>query len=243
MSRVANVDARVRVIGAGFGRTGTLSLKLALERLGFGPCYHMEEVIRHPAHVRAWLAATRGEPVDWRALFSGWGSTVDWPGCAFYGPLAEAFPDAKVVLSVRDPVRWHRSVLDTIRRPTTMFPLRLLLPLAPGIGPATRMATELIWTRTFHDRVEDQDHALGVFHAHVAAVTRDVDASRLLVFDVRDGWPPLCAFLGVPVPSEPFPHVNDTASVRRALLVLNTLAWAVFTAPAWVPVAIWWALG
>ncbi len=233
----------MRVIGAGFGRTGTLSLKLALERLGFGPCYHMEEVIRHPAHVPQWVAATRGEPVDWQALLGAWGATVDWPGCSFYKELLAAFPQARVVLSVRDPAAWHRSVIDTIRRPTTMFPLRLFMPWLPGVGPATRMATELIWTRTFGGQPEDAARAIATYEAHVAAVTRDVPPGQLLVFDVREGWAPLCAFLDVPVPAEPFPHVNDTAHVRRALRVLNSAAWLVLAAPLWIGVLAWLIAG
>src|SRR5690349_20477507 len=107
----------MRVIGAGFGRTGTLTLKVALEQLGFGPCYHMAEVFSHPAHVSSWEAATRGEPVDWRALFAGWGATVDWPACSFYREILASHPDAKVILTVRDPGRLYSSCRDTIYKP------------------------------------------------------------------------------------------------------------------------------
>ena len=106
----------LEVIGAGFGRTGTMSLKVALEELGFGPCYHMREVFEHPEHIELWRAAMRGDPVDWERVLGDYRATVDWPGCTFYGELLERNPDAKVILTVRDPQRWYESVRDTIYR-------------------------------------------------------------------------------------------------------------------------------
>ncbi len=216
-------DPHLRVIGAGFGRTGTLSLKKALEILGFGPCYHMEEVIKRPAHVPVWEAATRGEPVDWRALFQGWGATVDWPGCSFYQEILAAHPDAKVILSVRDPQRWHHSMMQTIRLPTVLFPMRILMPLLPGVGPATRMAADLVWKRTFSDRMDDPAQAIAIFEAHSAAVRQAIPPDRLLVFEAGQGWAPLCDFLGVPIPDQPYPYVNDTATVGRMIRLGNAL--------------------
>src|SRR3712207_7389050 len=105
----------MEIIGAGFGRTGTMSLKAALEELGFGPCYHMYELLlEHPEHVDQWAAAVRGEPIDWHGLLDGYGAAVDWPTCSFYADLMRAYPDAKIVLSVRDPEKWYDSVLPTI---------------------------------------------------------------------------------------------------------------------------------
>jgi hypothetical protein len=104
----------MKVIGAGFGRTGTMSLKVALEELGFGPCYHMIELFEHPEHVERWEAAVGGEPVDWEELFSGYQVTVDWPGAAFYKELSERYPEARVILTVRDPERWYESAWNTI---------------------------------------------------------------------------------------------------------------------------------
>ncbi len=120
----------IKVIGAGLGRTGTLSLKAALEELGFSRCYHMTDVFAHLEHARVWDDAARGLPVDWDTLFQGYQATVDWPGCAFYEEFMRRYPDAKVILSVRDPERWYEartrpsstaqrlSELDEVRRPT-----------------------------------------------------------------------------------------------------------------------------
>ena len=104
----------MKVIGAGFGRTGTMSLKVALEKLGFGPCYHMTEVFAHPEHTHFWLSAWRGEPADWEGVLGDYEATVDWPACTFYEELMERYPGAKVLLSVRDPDRWYESTRSTI---------------------------------------------------------------------------------------------------------------------------------
>ena len=110
----AHGEGGLKIIGAGFGRTGTLSLKVALEDLGFGPCYHMTEVFQHPEHAKEWLAAAKDQPQDWNKLFAGYQATVDWPGCSFYAELMEVYPDAKVILTVRDPEKWHDSVVNSI---------------------------------------------------------------------------------------------------------------------------------
>jgi hypothetical protein len=111
----------LEVIGAGFGRTGTMSLKVALEELGFGPCYHMREVFEHPEHIELWGAAIQGKPVDWEQIFGNYRATVDWPGCTFYNELLERNPDAKVILTVRDPQRWYESAYNTIYRISGAF--------------------------------------------------------------------------------------------------------------------------
>ena len=226
------------VIGAGFGRTGTLTLKTALERLGAGPCYHMVELFAHPQHAATWAAATRGESVDWAAFFQGWGATVDWPGCSFYKEILAAHPDAKVVLSVRDPDKWHQSCLDTIYQMNSRFPMRFIVPLFPRMRSAVQMARTLIWQNTFQDRFTDRAFATGVFRDHIEEVKRMVPADRLLDFEARQGWEPLCAFLGVPVPSEPFPHVNDTAEIKKRIAVMNAVSWLILTVP---PLALVWA--
>lgn len=234
----------MRVVGAGFGRTGTLTLKTALEMLGAGPCYHMVEVFAHPEHVKTWEAATRGEPVDWAAFFQGWGSTVDWPACSFYKEILAAHPDAVVVLSVRDPDRWYQSCRDTIYQMSSRFPMRHTVDYIPRLGPASAMARRLVWEKTFQGRFEDKAFAIGVYEAHVEAVKRAVPPDRLLVFDARQGWGPLCAFLGVPVPDQPFPHVNDTATMKKRIGVTNAIAWLMLAAPvAIVAAALGWLFG
>ncbi|HEY9879292.1 MAG TPA: sulfotransferase family protein [Leptolyngbyaceae cyanobacterium] len=194
------------VIGAGFGRTGTLSLKAALEMLGYGPCYHMIEVFAHPEHIDLWNAATDGE-FHWDEIFDGFRAAVDWPACAFWQPLLEYYPDAKVILTVRDPNRWYESALQTIYGATHRNPAAD----TPPIFIAQRaMAGKLVWERTFGGRFDDRDHAIAVFNAHNEAVKAAVPANRLLVFEARQGWEPLCTFLGCPVPDAPFPNVNST---------------------------------
>ena len=204
----------LQVIGAGFGRTGTLSLKLALEALGFGPCYHMLEVIRKPEHAAIWQRATRGEAVDWDALFADYQSGVDWPLCAFWEPLAAHYPNARVILSERDPESWFRSACDTIFQ---------VLDKAPAGDDASQgsMARELICERTFGGRHHDRDHAIAVYEAHRQRVLDGVPPQRLLRFRAADGWPPLCEFLGVPVPEIPYPRVNSTEEFGQLLRKLD----------------------
>ncbi|MFW6094116.1 MAG: sulfotransferase family protein [Pseudomonadota bacterium] len=200
------------VIGAGFGRTGTLSLKLALEKLGFEKCYHMTEVFQHHDHVARWQAATRGEPVDWDALFAGYRAAVDWPSCNFWELQLARYPQARVILTERDPQRWYESVMSTI------YPATLARQSSedPAVRAWVEMAFELIWDGTFHGRIEDREHAIDVYLAHNEYVKKQAPADQLLIFDPAAGWEPLCAFLGCEVPGEPYPRVNSTADFQSA---------------------------
>ena len=213
---MTTVPSGLRVIGAGFGRTGTLSLKRALDQLGFGPTYHMEELVRHPSHVARWreLAATGG--TDWSVLFAGYGSGVDFPVSCAWRELADAYPEAKVVLTVRDPERWWASTAATIFLARTMIPgwMRRLVPITDEY---LAMNDELVWDGIFDGRFADRQHAIEVFDRHVGEVQATIPAERLLTFDVAEGWTPLCEFLAVPEPSSPFPHVNDAAAMRRRI--------------------------
>ena len=219
----------IQVIGAGLGRTGTLSLKLALEELGFSRCYHMTEVLARIQDARVWDAAARGEPVDWDALFRGYQATVDWPGCSFYEELLRRYPDAKVLLTVRDPEKWYDSARQTIYYVRHNFPSWARL-MNPRMGPFIRMLDRLIWDGTFQGRFEDKSFAIAVFNRHNEQVRRDVPADRLLVYEVSQGWGPLCTFLGVAVPEgKPFPHLNDAAAFRakfnRDALAMRTVGY------------------
>ncbi|MFG1949028.1 sulfotransferase family protein [Nonomuraea sp. NPDC048826] len=212
----------MKVIGAGFGRTGTRSLKAALEQLGFGPCHHMSTLIAEPYRIRHWLDVGEGRSRDWDALFAGFGSAVDWPAAAYWRELAAHYPEAKVVLTVRDPERWYESVSGTIfasalaeRRPLPphrRLVRRLVSRRAPDFALYPRMAGATVMDRVFDGRVDDKAHVLEVYGRHQAEVRAAIPTDRLLVFDVRDGWAPLCAFLGVPVPPEPFPQANERAA-------------------------------
>jgi hypothetical protein len=202
----------LELIGAGLGRTGTLSLKAALERIGYGPCYHMMEILGRPERARQWLQPTRNGARDWDAIFHGYRATVDWPAAAFWRELVERYPDAKVVLSLRDADRWYDSVMNTIYPVITQGP--------PERAPAIlrefhEMFYGLLFEKTFAGRLADRAHAKRVFEQHNQAVIDAIPASRLLVYHPGDGWEPICRFLGVPVPDEDFPHLNDTAWYRE----------------------------
>jgi hypothetical protein len=208
----------MRLIGAGFGRTGTKSLQAALEELGLKPCYHMTEVFQNPTHMELWTDAAEGRPVDWKRLFQGYEATVDWPACAFYKELMEAFPDAKVLLSVRDPEKWYESAFNTIYGIAHRFPFSVLKHVIPAARRMSRMVNGIIWKGTFQGRFEDKQYAIEVFNKHIEDVKKHVPADRLLVYEVKEGWEPLCRFLGVPVPQDkPFPRLNDTADFQRMI--------------------------
>ena len=225
----------MRVIGAGFGRTGTTSLKSALETLGFAPCYHMTEVFARPRDAATWRAAWRGEPVDWDAMLGFYEAAVDWPACTFYAELTERYPEAKVLLSVRDPERWYESTRTTIyelsrvtaasRTARVAFGFMSLLTF--GGFARTGAGEEIIWNGTFDGRFEERAHAIGVLERHNEEVKRRVPPERLLVYEVKEGWGPLCEFLGVPEPDEPFPRLNDAAEMRRGIRTLRTISLAV----------------
>ena len=220
----------IEVIGAGFGRTGTMSLKVALEELGFGPCYHMIELFGHPEHVPIWEAASQGKPVDWEGLFRGYRATTDWPACSFYKELVERYPDAKVILTVRDPERWYESTYNTIygmRRMISSPIFRLAGLFRPSMGLAARMNDRLIWEDTFGGSLEDRERAIRVFERHNEEVKGRVPPDKLLVYEVKEGWQPLCEFLGVEVPKDkPFPHLNDTDTFRKMVRRRLTFALA-----------------
>jgi hypothetical protein len=218
----------LEVIGAGLGRTGTLSLHAALEQLGFAPCEHMTNCFAHPERFALWVEAARrkraGEPIDWRPLFAGYRATVDWPGAYFWRELIAAHPETRVILTVRDPARWYDSARATIYAATQArngnLAARFLYGLVgwanPHAGHGFRTVQETVWEGTMAGRFEDRDEAIRIFEDHNREVVATVPRQRLLVFDVKEGWEPLCTFLGVPVPAgEPFPHVNDAADFSR----------------------------
>ena len=210
----------LRVVGAGFGRTGTLSLQKALDDLGFGPTYHMNDVFQNPSHVQQWLDYADIGTADWDSLFADYRSVVDFPACNAWRELYEAYPDSKVVLTVRDPASWWKSTAEVIYPTRTMFP-SWLKRVVPFTQRWLDMTDRLVWSGTFDGRFEEQDHATAVFQQHIATVRAHCDPERLLVFDVAQGWEPLCEFLGVPVPAEPFPHLNDSRSLRRRFAIIR----------------------
>ncbi|HEY1615490.1 MAG TPA: sulfotransferase [Rhizomicrobium sp.] len=194
----------LRVIGAGFGRTGTASLKVALEKLLGTPCYHMVEVFQHPDHVALWHQAALGNMPDWNRLFDGFGSAVDFPASAFWPEISQAFPDALVLLSVRDPEQWWQSARETIMGPHD----------GPYISDAWRAMVQAMFARLWGGRPLDHESSIAVFEENTARVMREVARERLLVWDAREGWEPICRALDLPVPDEPFPRTNTREDWR-----------------------------
>jgi hypothetical protein len=190
----------LRVVGPGVGRTGTLSLKLALERLLGGRCHHMAEVLAdRDRQLALWAPALRGEHVNWDDVFAGFVAQVDFPGAAFWQELSAAFPDALVVLSARPAESWYRSAASTI------FQLDDDHESSPFQG---------LWTEWLGNRFDDREAMIAAYERHNAAVRSTVPPNRLLEWTVTDGWAPLCDRLGLPVPDEPFPSTNTTAEFR-----------------------------
>ena len=201
----------LRVVGAGLGRTGTNSLKLALERLLGGRCYHMSECMERPGDVAVWHAAIRGETVDWEALLADFDATVDWPACAFWRELGAANPEAVVVLSVREsPEAWwesmEKTIVSTLSRPVP----------ADDEDWVRRRAMTLDLMNSFTEGWKHRDAAIAAYEAHNKDVRRTVPAGQLVEWRPGDGWAPLCEMLGVAAPEEPFPHTNRTAEFRRS---------------------------
>jgi hypothetical protein len=199
----------LQVVGAGLGRTGTHSLKQALEQLLGAPCYHMVEVLGRPDDIPVWQRAVDGDPPDWREFFTDFGAAVDWPVAAFWSEISAAFPDAIVLLSTRDAAGWWTSASRTIFDVTQ----RGAPPDEPVIVAQMAMATTM-FERRFTPGWRDQAAATAAYEAHNETVRATVPAERLVEWHPGDGWAPICTALGVPVPSEPFPHVNTTSDFR-----------------------------
>jgi sulfotransferase family protein len=193
----------LKVVGAGIGRTGTFSLKIALEQLGFGPCYHMIEVLTDmPSKLPLWQAAVAGKP-DWKAIYQGYHSAVDWPTARFYRELHAVYPDARFILGYRSPKSWAESFSHTIYKALSDI----------SQAPAEQhdwlqMVTELLKQNGIPPGL-DVTELENAFAAHVDAVKSAIPPERLLVFEAKDGWEPLCGFLDVPVPDSPYPRTND----------------------------------
>jgi len=201
----------LQVIGAGLGRTGTRSLQLALNQLELGPCYHMAEVVQNlPVNVPLWLSALDGR-ADWETIFKGYRSAVDWPVAGFYRELHAAYPSAKFILTVRSPESWAESFDETI------YKLQAGGDQAPAVmKPWFDMANGVVAKSGIPFGLDAAGLAKA-FMAHTDAVKAAIPADHLLVYQVKDGWDPLCAFLGKPAPAEPFPNTNSTEEFWAAV--------------------------
>lgn len=198
----------IAVVGAGVGRTGTHSLKLALEQLLGAPCHHMLEILGDPAQVPAWTGAIEGGPIDWETMLARYRAIVDWPGCSFWPELSQAYPDALVLLSVRDPEAWYRSASNTIFLSFDLVP--------PELAPWMEAVRRLLRDR-FSDHVDDPTAMMDAYQRHNDAVRAAIPSARLLEWNLGDGWEPICERLGVAVPTEPFPVTNSTEEFREMI--------------------------
>lgn len=199
----------LEVISSGFGRTGTRSLKDALEILGFGPCHHMDEVLANPPQVALWKDFAAGKTMDVADFFTGYRSQVDFPGAHVWQQSAARFPQAKVLHSVRPEEKWWSSFSQTIGK---LNRVHRGLTLPPHIHDMLDVADELFTRRTLGGDPTNRDSCVAAYRARQAEVEATIPPERLLVFDVAQGWEPLCTFLEVPVPDQPFPRRNDSAA-------------------------------
>ncbi len=194
----------LKVFGAGFGRTGTASMKQALEILGLGPCHHMWEVMSNPAQLALWRAAARGALPDWDEAFAGYRSAVDWPSAYFWREVSAHYPEAKVLLTVRSAESWYESMDRTI------------LPVLRTSTNPDSIGVRLVGGRGFGGRLGDRAHAIAVYEKNIADVQAAFPPERLLTYRLGDGWQPLCRFLGMPVPDMSYPQSNSTEQFRAA---------------------------
>jgi hypothetical protein len=209
-----------------------MSLKHALEILGVGRCYHFTELLKRQ-HATRWLALLDGAPPDWDDLFANYSATVDWPAVMYYRELADYYPGAKVILTIRDPDQWHASLKDAL------LPLRRVLPSwIPWASRIGRLTDLTIWKGTFEGRAEDREFAIACFQRHSQEVRAEIDEERLLVYNVREGWEPLCKFLGLPIPDVPFPRTNSRRSIHAAIWAIRGFKWLIIAIPILTAVAL-----
>ena len=229
----------LHVIGAGFGRTGTLSLYTALNSLGL-PCYHMVEVLRNPAnrhHLAFWRRVAHGEPgqqYPWDGVFAGYAAAVDNPASCVWRELLEANPEAKVILTLhpRGAEAWYESTLETIYFTERMWQFQVLASVIPLFRDLGDMTHHLVWQRAHRGTMAHRQAAMAHYHQHIEEVKAVVPPERLLIYSVDQGWGPLCAFLDLPDPQTAFPHVNDRAEIKATIGWINLAAWGLLGAGA-----------
>ncbi len=218
----------IKIIGAGLPRTGTNTLKESLERLGYAKTYHMKELLVHPANLHYWLTLKDTGTTDWDSLYNGYQATVDFPGYPWYKEHMKRYPDAKVILTVRPFENWYSSIYSTIWQagPQTvgekvaMMSKLIVNPRLRSVIKCVKFAKGTIFSTHLEGKFTDKAYAEKVFNKHTADVKAYVPADKLLVYDVSEGWDPLCNFLGVPVPKEPLPHLNKKENFKGMLVEL-----------------------
>jgi hypothetical protein len=210
----------MKLIGVGFGRTGTMSLKAAIEELG-SPCFHMIDLIMGENRERDlayWVRVADGEPVDWSEVFEPWEATIDWPACSRWEQLVDAFPEAPVLLNVRDFDGWYASCANTILAVKQAALAGELPEDANRDGPSPALwgvIDKLIWEGDFQGRFDDRDWVRQMYADRIETIKRTVSSDRLIVWELgKDGWEPIADALGVKAPDKPFPRLHDTNEFR-----------------------------
>ncbi|MEX1142053.1 MAG: sulfotransferase family protein [Thermoleophilaceae bacterium] len=211
----------MKLIGVGFGRSGTMSLKGAIEQLGAKPCFHMIDLIMGESKERDlayWERIANGEQVDWHEVFDGWQATVDWPACRYWRELAEAFPDAPILLNHRDFDGFYKSCQNTILAIKKAAQAGELTPDPNREPPSPKLfgvIEKLIWQGDFQGRFEDREWVRQMYHDRIETIKREIPSDRLILWELgKDGWGPIADALGVAAPDEPFPHLHDTNEFR-----------------------------
>jgi hypothetical protein len=205
----------LRVIGVGLPRSGTSSLQAALELLGFGPCHHMSELIDKPDQSVQFLRAYDGHKVDFHTLMKGYGSAVGSPVADFYKEIRQAYPQAKLVLTVRDSSeKWLESFDTTLRivfLSKIFYCIVYLMKIVRLSCLVARKSGEK-WTYEI-GQIGPQFH-----DQYNARIINENKAGEVLVYNVKEGWPPLCKFLGVDIPQNiPFPNLNEAQHIKRQI--------------------------
>lgn len=239
----------MKIIGVGFGRTGTLSTCTALNQLGY-PCYHMFEVLENPAnktHLSFWNRVAQAEPGsqhDWHEVFENYQATVDNPACCVWRELAEHYPDAKVILTLhpKGPEAWYHSTIKTIYRTAVMWQFRVLAFYVPKMRTMMQMCDSLIWERSHRSTMDHQDQAVARYNEHIEEVKAAIPEDRLLIFSADQGWDTLCSFLGEPIPEDDFPNVNDSAEFQAFLNKMCRISYVMLGITVLLLVGIGYAL-
>jgi hypothetical protein len=219
----------LKIIGTGLGRTGTHTLKTALNHLGFGDCYHMVELFQKPEGLHYFEKAERGEAVDWNRLFHNYNSAVDYPVARYFRQISDYYPEAKIIHTYRDPQVWFESAGKTIFIAGRLSMKRFLKFAAHYTvsSEVRKRLPVLLYNRRlmkleFGNDISDKKKVIKKFEQHTENVIKKISSERLLLYNVSEGWEPLCKFLGVPVPAEKYPHTNTREEFYQKVEVIGT---------------------
>lgn len=240
----------LKIIGAGYGRTGTMSTQVALNILGF-PCYHMIEVINNKAnrkHVDFWLKVSRSKPGsqhNWQEVFANYSATIDNPGACVWRELMEAYPEAKILLTMhpQGAEAWYESTMDTIYFSENRWHFKVLGLFSPFVRKLGEMSHHLVWQRNHKGTMENRDKAIADYHQHIEEIKSLVPPEKLLLFSADQGWAPLCNFLGVEIPKMPFPRANDRTQIKRLNAAMIIGAYLILVLGATLFAGLIWTIG